>query len=271
MLYNCHTHTKYSHDSAAEPAAMCDAAANAGLSGLLISDHCDCEYADHTDFFSMFQSCEKECAALKKSCKDLRLHFGIELGDPVYNADFAKKIVKACDFDAVLLSVHAVRLRGFDMPFSQIDFGDKNDAFIRSYLIQYFNDVLYTVQTAPDFDVLCHLTVPLRYITLKYGKKADVHTYYPVIAQILGALAARGKALEINTSALAYGNGFLMPDKEIAAMFLTLGGRYFTVGSDAHKPENVAFGLNEAAKTLKSLGVKDACCFDKRKIITYPL
>ena len=59
--------------------------------------------------------------------------------------------------------------------------------------------------------------------------------------------------------------------KEIAAMFLTLGGRYFTVGSDAHKPENVAFGLNEAAKMLKSLGVKDACCFDKRKIITYPL
>lgn len=271
MLYNCHTHTKYSHDSAAEPAAMCEAAANAGLSGVLISDHCDCEYADITDFFTMFQNSEKECAQLKKSYKDLHVHFGIELGDPVYKMDFANKIMKACNYDAVLLSVHAVRHRGFEMPFSQIVFGDKSDAFIQSYLTRYFNDVLCTLQTVPDFDVLCHLTVPLRYIMLKYGKKADVHTFYPAIAQILGTLAMRGKALEINTSALAYENGFLMPDKEIAAMFLTLGGRYFTIGSDAHTPENITFGLNEAAKMLKSLGVKEACFFEGRKRITYPL
>ena len=271
MLYNCHTHTRYSHDSAAEPATMFEAAANRGLSGVLISDHCDCEYADRTDFFTMFQDCEKECALLKNRYKDLHVHFGIELGDTVYNMDFANKIMKACDYDAVLLSVHAVRHRGFEIPFSQIDFSDKSDDFIQSYLTQYFNDVLYTLQTVPDFDVLCHLTVPMRYIMLKYGKKADVHTYYPVIAQILGALAMRGKALEINTSALAYGTGFLMPDKEIAAMFLTLGGRHFTVGSDAHTPDNIAFGLNEAAKMLKSLGVREACYYEKRKRINYPL
>ena len=119
--------------------------------------------------------------------------------------------------------------------------------------------------------MLCHLTVPLRYIMLKYGRKADVHTYYPVIAQILGALAMRGKALEINTSALAYENGFLMPDKDVAAMFLTLGGRYFTVGSDAHTPGNIAFGLAEAGNMLKSIGVQNACYYEKRKRITYRL
>ena len=272
MTYNCHTHTHLSHDSNADPADICLQCIKDNIGGLLLSDHCDCEYSYKINHFALFRKGEREAMQLRsRFSSSLKIHFGIELGDPLYSPDFAEKIAAAFSYDAILLSVHAVRFPCFEMPFSQIDFSTKTDLFICEYLSRYFNDVLCTVQEFDHFDALCHLTVPLRYIMLKYGKKIDIASYYPVIAQILAILIQKQKALEINTSALNYNNGFLMPDKYISAMYLNLGGRYFTIGSDAHTPEKVSFGLRDAAYMLKELGVTQACYYENRNRILYSL
>ena len=272
MIYNCHTHTHLSHDSNADPADICRQCVKDNVHGLLLSDHCDCEYADAVNYDTLFRQGEREASLLREQFgASLIIHFGIELGDPLFAEDFAKKITASFSFDAILLSVHAVRISGYEIPFSQIDFSNKSDSFINDYLSQYFNDVLCTVQKFDDFDTLCHLTVPLRYIMLKYGRNVDISSYYPVIAQILILLIQKQKSLEINTSALDFNNGFLMPDQYIAAMYINMGGRFFTIGSDAHVPDRVSFGLRNAAQMLKDLGIKEACYYEKRNRIFYSL
>ncbi len=272
MIYNCHTHTHLSHDSNADPADLCRQCVKDNVNGLLLSDHCDCEYADAVNYNALFQQGEREAVQLRQRFgASLKIHFGIELGDPLFSEGFAKNITAAFPFDAILISVHAVRFSGYEIPFSQIDFSNKSDLFISEYLSQYFNDVLCTIQEFDHFDTLCHLTVPLRYIILKYGRHVDISSYYPIIAQILTILIQKRKSLEINTSALSLNNGFLMPDQYIAAMFITMGGRFFTIGSDAHVPTRVSFGLRNAAHMLKDLGIKEACYYEQRNRIFYSL
>lgn len=269
MLYNCHTHTRFSHDSSARLQDICDAAIAAKLSGVLISDHCDCEYAERTDYFRLFSDCREAFLRVRDAYRDrLPFFFGIELGDPHFAPEFAERITKAFPFDAVLLSVHAVQMPGFDAPFSTIHFDDKDSSFIRAYLKQYFDDLLESVQRF-DFDILAHLTVPLRYIMLNYRKPADIEPFLPVIEQILRTVISRDKALEINTSALTYPNGFLMPDETIIHLYTSLGGQYFTLGSDAHDPGDISLGFKTAITILRKQQHAVLCYYRNRQRTEY--
>ena len=269
MLFNCHTHTHYSHDSAAAIPDICSAAVDAGLSGVLFSDHCDCEYAAHTDYIRLFSLCREEfLTAQRDFAERLQLTFGIELGDPLYMPSYAPKILNALPFDAVLLSVHAVRFQAFEAPFSTISFEDQDEKFIQTYLNRYFEDMLISVQTF-DFDILCHLTGVLRYIILKYHKTVCMEPFLPLIEKILETVIVRDKTLEINTSALSAPNGFLMPDETIIDMYLSMGGTAFSLGSDAHAPENIALGLQPAADILRQKGIRTLCYYKNRKRIDY--
>ena len=271
MLINCHTHTARSHDSAADPFAVCASALKKNLAGIIFTDHCDCEFAHATDIFSQFDGCAQDFAKVKSAYTDkLQLFFGIELGDPLFDPAFARKIIAAHPFDAILLSVHAVRMPGYSTPFSRIDFGFADDDFLYTYLKQYFTDVLASVKTF-DFDILCHLTVPLRYIMLKYHKKIDLSPFSECIDRILTETLTRDKTLEVNTSALALAEGFLMPDETIIDRYLRLGGTAFSIGSDAHTPENIASGLAQTAALLRSKGIKKLCCYNNRQRFFYSI
>lgn len=265
MIYNCHTHTLRSHDSNADPLQICESALQNNLIGLAFTDHCDCEFAGSEDIMQQFENGKKDHAAAQKlyGCR-MELHFGIELGDPLFNPTFAKSIVRRFPFDVVLLSVHAVRFPQHQEPFSRIDFSAFTKDETISYLHAYYKEVLASVRTF-DFDVLSHLTVPLRYIMLKYGINISSEPFAQITDRILGEIVQRGKALEVNTSALNAKNGFLMPDMDIIKRYLDLGGTLFTLGSDAHDAKNVAQGLQEGLSLLKELNVKSLCFYEKRQ------
>ena len=271
MLINCHTHTNRSHDSAAQPSVLCESAISHGLAGLLFTDHCDCEYADTVDYFELFGKCRADFEEVRTVYGDrLELLFGIELGDPLFNPDFARKITEAFRFDAVLLSVHAVRFPGYTFPFSAIDFSGFDDALINAYLFRYFTDLLESVKTF-DFDILCHLTVPLRYIILKYNKTVDISLFDNLIDAILLELIRRDKTLEINTSAIDLPGGFFMPDTDIIKRFLSLGGKALCIGSDAHTPQAVAAGFTRCEAFLREINIKNLCRYKNRQRLYYPL
>ncbi len=271
MFFDCHTHTLRSHDSNASAEALCAAALSAGLDGVMLTDHCDCEFSAEKDIPLQFRMGARDHAAVRAAYNNrLDVRFGIELGDPLFAPAFAREICGAFPFDAVLLSVHAVRIPGCAQPFSRIDFSGADDAFLRAYLRQYFADVLCSVREF-DFDILCHLTVPLRYIVLKYGKQADTAPYMELIAEILSELIKKDGALEINTSAAALPKGFLMPDAQIIELFLRLGGKHFTLGSDAHVPQAAGAGVGKAAELLRSHNIKGLCFYEQRQRRTYSL
>ena len=56
-----------------------------------------------------------------------------------------------------------------------------------------------------------------------------------------------------------------MPDARIVETYLALGGARFTLGSDAHRPADIARGLDAGAQMLRQKGVKSLCLYRNRK------
>lgn len=90
--YNCHTHTMFSHDGKGTVKELCLSAINNGLSGFAVTDHCDCEYSEDKLMLDNLKLSYYETEKYKNEYKNtLVISKGIEIGEAIYNPDFAKK------------------------------------------------------------------------------------------------------------------------------------------------------------------------------------
>ena len=77
--------------------------------------------------------------------------------------------------------------------------------------------------------------------------------------------AERGLALEINTVTLRRPVSQAAPAEVVLRWFREESGRWVTLGSDAHLPEHVGFGLEQAIDAIKSVGYSNLACFEARQ------
>ena len=261
-LFDCHTHTHFSHDSKCDPHDSLEKARSCGLAGLAFTDHCDNEFCETEDVKTpIFRSAD--CAHMLSAGTDVEVLAGVEIGEGLWHLQNADELIAARDFDIVLGSVHAVRYKDKTMPYSGIDFSLFSPTEITEFLSVYFADMLEMIQKT-DFDVLSHLTCPLRYICGKYGFSIDLAAHTAVIDIILSEIIRRGIALEVNTSCLDSGYDALMPNADILKRYRQLGGYLITVGSDAHKAERVAYGFEKTREILRELGFRNIFHYRKR-------
>ena len=271
VLFNIHTHSEHSHDAAAKLDDLCEQALKEGLLGFAVTDHCDSAWYYKPEAYTSLLDSWDDCRRAKAIYGDkLVLACGVEIGEAISYPDFAHKVKDARPWDVVLGSVHAVRVKGWEAPFSVMDFSGCDDGFIRDYMRQYFDDLLEMAATE-DYDVLCHLTVPLRYICGKYGRRVEIEEYYPAIEEILRVCIARNKTFEINTSGCTPGAPHFIPDEAILDKYLAMGGRNLTVGSDAHVPERLTNGLADAAALLRRKGITKLTYYLNRQPVRYSL
>lgn len=258
-IINCHSHTLFSHDSSCELQDSLNSAKEGGLAGFAITDHCDIEFCKEKDV----KTAVMQSAAAARQLGDYVLS-GVEMGEALWHREAADDILRSADFDIVLGSVHAVRYREYTMPFAIMDFRKFSDTQISEYMKAYFADMLETVEKC-DFDVLSHLTNPLKYITGKYGIKVELTEYSELIDKILMGIIERGIALEINTACLGSPYNELMPGKPIIMRYRELGGYLITLGSDSHTADRMVHGLEEAVELLKEIGFKRLYYFKGRR------
>ena len=116
-----------------------------------------------------------------------------------------------------------------------------------------------------DFDVLTHLTCPIRYINGKYNKGYDVLDHRSQIKDILGKIIKKDIALEINTSGFATPLMDYMPQGEIVQMYSDMGGKLVTTASDAHVPNHIGNAIPQALDMIKQTGIDSYCIFKHRK------
>ena len=83
-----------------------------------------------------------------------------------------------------------------------------------------------------------------------------------VLDEILKEIILRDKCLEINTSAKGTGH-ITVPDLEIIERYLSLGGKNFSLGSDAHSVSRFAENFTSVKDFLVSLGVTHTCLYEK--------
>lgn len=263
-IADCHSHTEFSHDSVLKPAASFDSAKEKGLFAFAITDHCDMEYCEIKDVKTPVLSSVKEA----KKLGDFALA-GVEIGEGLWYNDAANEIISSADYDIVLGSVHAVRCED-TAPFSAIDFLKYSTEQIDCYLKNYFKDVSEMIEVC-DFDVLSHLTNPLKYISGKYGIKVNIEEYFDFTDGICRQIIEKGIALEVNTSCLGSDYDELMPEKRILERFKKMGGNLITLGSDGHSADGIARGFERAVALLKEIGFENLYYYKNRVPIQYAL
>lgn len=273
--YDSHLHTNNSHDGVQSIDELCLSAIEKGVLGITVSDHADIHtYAESNSYGRIKASVRDTDAAREKYKGRLKVFKSVELGDMYSNPEATRELTEICDYDVLLGSVHFAAYDDINEYYSGVSFDESVPMEkINGFLREYFKLVRNMIETC-DIDVVCHLTCPLRYVMLKYGRTVDIALFYPQIEEILELVIKKDLALEINTSGFSVREGeksILMPSEDILKMYFDLGGRKITLGSDAHVSERVANGFDEVAEILKTVGFKFYCYFEKRKAVEVSL
>ena len=270
LLCDSHFHTLISPDSKAPLADMARAAAEAGMRDVCVTDHCDLfdYYGKPVTQFDWAAAMEQYHAALETLPRGLSLRLGLELGSAPCDPDTARRILRegGGELDFVLGSLHNwVGLEdNRDLYFS--DFTN-NPELCRKAVENSLQYTWSLVTDYPDcYDSLAHIIYPLRYIE-RDGQHLSFDLYEEQVRAIFTRMAQTGHALEVNTCRGTSVEVWL----PILRWFKECGGELVTLGSDAHRPKDMAKGIPQAAELLREAGFRYATVFARRKPIPFPL
>jgi len=265
-MYLCdiHSHTKVSHDSRAELSDMARSAVAAGLRELCVTDHCDLLGlgGEPVASFDWPASKEQYRAVKRELGGALALRLGIELGSAPYDVDTARSILAQGgeELDFVLGSLHNwIGMEGGrDLAMSQY----RDNPELSRRAVESTLDHTWTLVTRyPDcYDSLAHIVYPLRYIH-RDGMDLSIGDYEERVRAIFTEVAKTDHAIEVNV----YRGKDLASWPPLLAWFKECGGRLVTVGSDAHRPEDVAKGIPEGLKMLKAAGFDCVTTYERRR------
>ena len=252
-LADYHTHTEASPDCKESIFNVCASAVKAGLSEICITDHFDCGYKECREVISAsYASIARAALEFEPVLKVKR---GAEVGEATQRHDDEKFLLDNYKFDCLLGSMHNIR---GNVDFYYMDVLPDPEGMIR----MYFEELIEMCETC-DFDVLAHLTYPLRYKAF-LGIK-DLSIYDKEITRIMRLLADTGRALEINTGGVRIRDyGLPAPTEDLVRLFKTLGGEIITFGSDAHSADVVAADFDVAVAVAKAAGFSHYAVYNDR-------
>jgi histidinol-phosphatase (PHP family) len=191
------------------------------------------------------------------------LRLGIECDYVPAAEDRTATLLEAHDFDYVVGSVHFIGDAAVDHPGWDAweGSGDPDEVWRR-----YF-DALAECARSGLFDILAHPDLVKVWGSARPLPSRDPRFFYEPAIE---AIADSGIAVEISTAGLRKPVGELYPASAFLGMCLEVGA-VFALSSDAHLPEQVAYGYEQALDALTGLGVNEICVFEGRRRRMAPL
>ncbi|MBN2086221.1 MAG: histidinol-phosphatase HisJ family protein [Anaerolineales bacterium] len=238
MLIDCHVHSTISSDARSPIAEMCRAAIRKGGGIVCFTEHLDLNPADANFGYYNHEKYAAEIAGARAAFGDkIEILQGIEFSEPhVYPRDFERMVKK--NFDFVLGSVHA--FRGTWAGAEDILQKYSNEEIYH----MHYSETLKMVQFG-GFDSLAHMDFPRRFLP-EHKEPPDL------IDPIFSALIKAGIALELNSAPLNRGKDFSLPSPTLLRRYQDLGGRYVTMGSDAHHADEICMGMDALTAQIES-------------------
>lgn len=259
-----HTHSENSHDSVCLIEDMYKAQTENSTEIFAVTDHFDTASFKDYDVFTPIKNAAKTVENLNEKAKDNELILkGIEISEGFWYPDIMEKAINMLEYDVIIGSVHLVKYKNLTYAYSKIDFSKLTKQTVIEYVDAYFDDMITMINTM-DFDILAHLTCPLRYIKGKYNIDIDLGLYEDKINKILSLIIEKGIALEVNTSSYDMLNDF-MPGKSIIKKYYDMGGYLLTLGSDAHISKGASKDFDTAIMEVKNIGFKSIYYYKNRK------
>lgn len=272
FLADYHLHCVYSfdYDQSADcsPMSVCRHALENGLSEIAFTDHyCVNAISDGSLPDVDLVSRRRDILEAKEAfCGKLIVQHGIELGQPTQREAVALKLLSENDFDFVIGSLH--NNDGFP-DFYYLDYKSFSPYEINSLWDTYLNETVEHIKWGKGrFHTLGHLNYLERYIHRDgLGSLVDVNSRLEVYREIFRLLIDCDIALELNTSGLLKGMGDTVPNSSLAALYHEVGGKLYTVGSDAHTPKNVGSFVKETYEYLKSIGISEIATYSEGQLV----
>ena len=265
-LADYHTHTRISPDASYCMDEMAQAAYEAGLQEICFTDHMEPVLWDGKGRLPAYNW--EGLAAdfqLAREKSPIPVRLGIELGEAVLDLDHtAELLAKAPPLDFIIGSTHMLsdKFHRTDLYYFQPKDEEEALAGIRDYL----GLVKKTAQWG-GFDVLGHLTLPLRYLNENQGFHLSFDGFEREVEEIFRLVIRQGKGIEMNTNR---GNTPL-PDEKWLRLYRSLGGEIVTLGSDAHRPAHVGLGIEKGQALLRRCGFTKFCTFENHLPVYHDL
>ena len=258
-----HNHSAQSPDGKNTLREMAERACELGIEHYTVTDHLEINKFYDPEF--LYEEPVRQSSLLLPPLIEeykgrVDIHYGVELGQPVHNYTLTQKMLDSCDYEFIIGSCHMVK--GWD-DFYFLDYKEVDPHYL---LGLYFEELLEMTEWG-KFDVLGHLTYPLRYIAGDFGIKIDMSRYESIIEKIFRTLVKNGMGIEINTSGLRQKIGVTLPDEHYISLYKKCGGEILTVGSDAHCTDDLGKGIAEGISLAKKCGFDKIYYYDNRKPI----
>lgn len=259
-LADYHFHSALSFDASASLREIAAEAAVKGINELCVTDHYECVRPAMIDKNTPVSVMKREFYNSVANCnKDIKLKFGIELGQPTLNSYMAEMALTEGDFDFVLASVHGITDGDY---MSRIDY-TSDECY--DLIDKYYDETIKIIEWG-KFDVLSHFNIFLR-SAARLSVDIDLTRFNDKIDFILSSLANNGKGLEINTASIYQPLGYALPGLEMLKRFKAQGGEIITVGSDSHEMTTVGRGIYEGCMLAKKAGFDKIATFSQRNVI----
>ncbi len=233
-----------------------------GFEEIAFTEHLDLDPKDEGYGFYDYKAVSKKIEELRVIyAGKLKIKKGLEVTYQKEREEEIKDFVCGKNYDFVIGSVHLVG----DFDISQENGTKKYCRKMgrRKAYISYF-EVTRNLAASGIFDSLGHLEMIRRY-AIKYIDDYSYNEFKEQIDDILKMLVEKGLALEVNTSGIRHMPETTYPREEIIRRFLEVGGKFLTIGSDAHLPEHIGYRIQEEMVLLGSMGVDEITIFNRGK------
>ena len=270
-----HVHSQWSWDAPrGDMERTCARAVELGLKSIAFTDHVDLTpwalhgadvpkglrahvnggmmLAEPLDVAGYLESVER----CREMFPDLLVLSGVEVSEPHLHQDAVSDLLSAGTFDRVLGSVHS--LVDLGAAFESREGGSVAGVRVEiastyaqrpplDVVRNYLGEVATMAESSAPFSVLAHIDYPAR------SWPSSATPFRPELVEeeyrhALGALAASGRALEVNTR--------LRFPAEVVKWWHEMGGQAVAFGSDAHRPDVVAQEFSDASAMVAAHGFR---------------
>lgn len=258
-MIDLHIHTSRCGHAEGDPSQYVDAARAAGVEVMTFSDHLPLPpgyprgYSMAWDELPTYVADIRALAQVTRADGGPEVLLGVEADWIRGREPLARAALAEHDFDMVLGSVHFIGDWAFDDPDLRARYAEwtPDELWIR-----YFDDLCAAAATGL-YDVMAHPD-----LVKKFGvwPSMDPSSLYREAAAVF---AEHGVAVEVNTAGLRKPCGEIYPSLELLTC-CRRAGVAATVGSDAHRPEDVGASWDDAVGLLRAAGYSSVVVFRSR-------
>ena len=254
-MFDQHVHSSFSFDSNEDLENYINVSNN---SDIITTEHLDFEnpIINYKDSSIDYLKYVGQIKNLNKKYSN-KFFLGIEIG---YTPNSEKRIedfLKDKNFNLKLLSIHQN---------GNYDYMCVNKKLISlEVLIQeYFEQMIQALESSIEFNVLAHFEYGLRMIDISVTDFDNLTSVF--LNKIIELIVKKEIAFEVNTKSMyKYKKENLY--NYMIEKYIKKGGRFFTLGSDAHNIKEYAYKFDEAKNFLLSKNIKEIILFKDKVII----